>query len=143
MRTLCPTFEAGGVDIVFNGHVHNYQRTKPLTFKPTAAPQLSEPKNAEGVIVRTMVDGEFTMDSEYNGSTVTKPRGIIYIVTGAGGAPLYTEHQDEHPETWKPFTAKYNSVVHSLTILDIDSRTAKLRQIDKDGTELDTFQVTK
>jgi 3',5'-cyclic AMP phosphodiesterase CpdA len=143
MRTLCPTFEAGGVDIVFNGHVHNYQRTKPIMFKPAPAPQYLEPKSAEGVIVRTMIDGELAIDSAYNGTTVTKANGIIYIVTGAGGAPLYTEHQDEHPETWKTFTAKYNSVVHSLTILDIDGRTAKLRQIDKDGAEIDTFRLTK
>ena len=26
MRLLAPVFEAGKVDVVFNGHVHNYQR---------------------------------------------------------------------------------------------------------------------
>jgi predicted phosphodiesterase len=34
MRLLSPIFEKGGVDVVFNGHVHNYQRSFPLTFKP-------------------------------------------------------------------------------------------------------------
>ena len=37
MRILAPTFEAGKVDLVFNGHVHNYQRTYPMTFVPSAA----------------------------------------------------------------------------------------------------------
>ena len=32
MRPLSPIFEAGHVDIVFSGHVHNYQRSFPLTF---------------------------------------------------------------------------------------------------------------
>ncbi len=34
MRILAPVFEAGKVDLVFNGHVHNYQRTYPMTFVP-------------------------------------------------------------------------------------------------------------
>ena len=34
MRLLSPIFEAGKVDVVFNGHVHNYQRSYPLTFTP-------------------------------------------------------------------------------------------------------------
>jgi 3',5'-cyclic AMP phosphodiesterase CpdA len=34
MRLLAPIFEKGNVDIVFAGHVHNYQRSYPMTFKP-------------------------------------------------------------------------------------------------------------
>src|ERR1051326_1183684 len=34
MRMLSPIFEAGHVDIVFAGHVHNYQRSFPMTFTP-------------------------------------------------------------------------------------------------------------
>ena len=34
MRLLSPIFEKGNVDIVFNGHVHNYQRSFPLQFVP-------------------------------------------------------------------------------------------------------------
>ena len=36
-RRLAPLFEAQGVDLVFSGHVHNYQRSKPLRFAPSAA----------------------------------------------------------------------------------------------------------
>ena len=32
MRVLVDLFEAGKVDVVWTGHVHNYQRTFPLTF---------------------------------------------------------------------------------------------------------------
>jgi hypothetical protein len=34
MRLLADVFEAGGVDVVFSGHVQNYQRTYPLRFTP-------------------------------------------------------------------------------------------------------------
>lgn len=36
MRLLVDVFEAGGVDIVFSGDVHNYQRTYPLRFSAGA-----------------------------------------------------------------------------------------------------------
>ena len=36
MRVLAPIFEDGKVDVVFNGHVHNYQRSYPLRFVPAA-----------------------------------------------------------------------------------------------------------
>ena len=32
MRLVSDILEQRGVDIVFNGHVHNYQRTRPLKF---------------------------------------------------------------------------------------------------------------
>ena len=34
MRILAPVFEAGKVDLVFCGHVHNYQRSYPAPFVP-------------------------------------------------------------------------------------------------------------
>jgi acid phosphatase type 7 len=37
-RTLVPALEAGGADLVFNGHDHNYQRTAPLRGGELIAP---------------------------------------------------------------------------------------------------------
>lgn len=34
MRVLSPVFEAGKVDVVFSGHVHNYERSYPMRFVP-------------------------------------------------------------------------------------------------------------
>src|SRR5439155_8706829 len=34
MRLLAPLLEECDVDVVFAGHVHNYQRSKPLKFQP-------------------------------------------------------------------------------------------------------------
>ena len=38
MRVLVDLFEAGRVDVVWSGHVHNYQRTFPLTFAADRGP---------------------------------------------------------------------------------------------------------
>ena len=49
MRVLADVFEAGGVDIVWTGHVHNYQRTFPLTFRRrSAARRQAGPRRREG-----------------------------------------------------------------------------------------------
>lgn len=88
LRWLAPIFEKGAVDVVFSGHVHNYQRSYPLTFAPTG----SGPKKGE-------VEGTLHLDKTYaeNG----KPNGVIYIVTGAGGAVLYNPEQDQDRGTWQ------------------------------------------
>lgn len=62
-RALGPLLESHGVDIVLNGHDHDYERTFPL-------------------VAETVVGAED--DPDY-----TDPPGVIYVVTGAGGHTLY------------------------------------------------------
>src|SRR5262245_8991285 len=81
MRRLSEVFEAGGVDVVFSGHVHNYQRSFPMRFKAS----LADP----AATVKTLVDGDWTLDKKFDGVTRTRPEGVIYLVTGAGGAGVY------------------------------------------------------
>ena len=60
------SFEAGKVDLVFNGHVHNYQRTYPMTFvpakengaKPVVGPDGKAPKTGT-----SMANGRSTRSS--------------------------------------------------------------------------------
>ncbi len=59
---ICPILEYYGVDIVFSGHDHTYERTYPIRG---------------GVVVEEDLD-------EYD-----NPEGTIYVVTGGGGAALY------------------------------------------------------
>jgi predicted phosphodiesterase len=131
-RVLSDVFEAGGVDVVIAGHVHNYQRTYPLTFQ---ADKVSFPLK--------QVSGKWTLDKSYDGAQNTQPKGIIYLVTGAGGAELYDQAQTDDPSSWLEFTAKFQSKVHSLTSAEIDGRTAKFRQISESGDVLDSFTITK
>jgi 3',5'-cyclic AMP phosphodiesterase CpdA len=138
MRTLSPIFEAGNVDVVINGHVHNYQRSFPLTFTPDQ-PTVNDGTRKRGHVVT----GNWILDNNYDGKTVTKPKGIIYIVTGAGGADLYNPEQTADVNSWQKFTSKFLSTVHSLTVVDVDGKTLNFRQVSAEGKEIDSFKVTK
>ncbi|HUQ95804.1 MAG TPA: metallophosphoesterase [Bryobacteraceae bacterium] len=116
MRNLSDIFEAGGVDIVWAGHVHNYQRSFPLR-------------------------GE-QIDKQFDGSRRTKAGGVIHIVTGAGGARLHTEGRDARPSRWQPFTAVYFSRLHSFTLVEAAADKLLIRQIDALGQEQDRFTLT-
>lgn len=131
-RQLAPLFEQCGVSLVFAGHVHNYQRSYPMRFAPKGGPE------ANG-----RVAGEWTLDTKYDGLAATRPDGVIYVVTGAGGAKLYNPEQQDDPATWQPFTRKFVSKIHSFTIVDVEDSRLTLRQLSADERELDRFVVTR
>jgi acid phosphatase type 7 len=137
MRVLSDVFEAGKVDVVFAGHVHNYQRTYPLTFvaKPHEDGKLVA-KNGD-------VAGEWTLDKSYGDGAKARPKGVIYIVTGGGGAELYNPEMQKKPETWQPFTNKFISEVHSFTVVDIDGKKFQARQLSDTGAVVDSFEIKK
>ncbi len=138
MRFLSPIFEKRRVQMVFSGHVHAYQRSLPLIFKPDADAAANVPQNHKGE-----VPGLFTFDRAFDGIKITKPKGIIYIISGAGGAELYNTKQDDKPETWQPFTKVMVSDRYSFTVLDLKGNRAGLRQIAEDGSEIDHFVLTQ
>ena len=141
MRLLEPIFEANGVDVVFAGHVHNYQRTRPLRFTPTDAKP--DP--------RGRVNGTYQLDEKFDGDKVTKPDGIVHIVSGGGGATLYkidmvktiAQLQKDNPGNWVDFTAKHISDRHSFSVVDLTPDEFILRQLATDGTEIDRIRITK
>ena len=141
MRLLSPLFEECGVDVVFAGHVHNYQRSKPLRFTPDDPRRLS----ASG-----LVHGTFRLDEQFDGIMHTRPDGILYIVTGGGGASLYDKDFSDKPEKWKndpwavvPFTAKFYSERHSFTVVDMTQEHLSIRQMNDKGEQVDRITVTK
>jgi hypothetical protein len=119
MRVLAPVFEQGKVDVVFTGHVHNYQRSYPMTYDPATS--------------------QWTLDK----SGSDRPKGVIYLVTGGGGARLYNPEQQDAPASWQEFTYKFVSRVNSLTLVDTSAKQLTIRQIDLNGVEVDRFQVTR
>lgn len=141
MRLLSPSFEAGKVDVVFNGHVHNYQRTFPMTFLPDDGTLIVGGKNKS--VTGRVINGKWTLDKTFDGINNTSPKGVIYVVTGAGGADLYNKEQQTDPESWQKFTDKFISKVHSLTVADVNGKTLKIRQLQADGKVLDEFTITK
>ena len=142
MRLISPILEKGKVDIVFAGHVHNYQRTYPLTFSPdNSGNQLVA--GANNTRIGKIVNGYWVLDKSFNGKKDTKPKGVIYIVTGAGGQGLYNREQTKDKDSWQKFTVKFESRVHSFTVMDVDGTTLVLRQLDINGKEVDRVKITK
>ncbi len=137
MRLLADVFEAGGVSIAFSGHVHNYQRTYPLKFAARTYPDGHAPEPDHPV------EGKITIDRAYDDSPRTRPNGVIYLVTGGGGAELYDKSQTDAVSTWEPFTTKFIANVHSLTVVNVTPDVAIVHQLDSDGRVLDHFTVAR
>jgi acid phosphatase type 7 len=147
MRLLSPLLEELGVNLVITSHVHNYQRSKPIKF----APKLNESGDHYVVSPEGRVDGKFTLDEKFDGVTQTKPEGIIYVISGSGGAALYDPVMSNKPETWVhepaanwvPYTVKLISDIHSFTLVETNGKQLSLKQIDMNGGLLDEITITK
>lgn len=72
-----PLFDKYGVDLVLQGHAHNYQRTYPLVFDSRTEPALVEiPLNKPPLVTSTAKD------------TYVNPSGEIYLTVGTAGVSL-------------------------------------------------------
>ncbi len=74
MRAITKLLEDHGVNVVFNGHAHNYQRTYPLR----ALASVANAPTSEG-------EPAVAIDNNFNGTSNTVPDGVLYLVEGAGG----------------------------------------------------------
>jgi acid phosphatase type 7 len=145
MRVLSPLLERMGVDMVLAGHEHNYQRTRPFTFVPHGPGEAAR----RGAIER-LVPGTFTIDTVFDGTSETRPRGIIYVTTGAGGSDMFDPDFNVNPSLWvhaeddrTSYAVRVVTDRHSFTVIDLDARTLTLRQIDETGTEIDRIRIDK
>ena len=74
MRQITQVLQDHGVNLVYNGHEHNYQRTRPI--RATAAvTNVPTELGLEAVL----------MDMAFDGAAHRVPDGIIHLVEGAGG----------------------------------------------------------
>jgi hypothetical protein len=137
MAIIADVLEHGGVDIVFNGNTHNYQRSHPVRFMPKPGPC------GRMICDWPRVDGDIKIDRGYDGVARTRADGVIYIITGAGGSGLDEAQQTNNPATWQPFTRAFIADVPSLTVVDVNGRRLTVRQVSGDGQELDRFTLTK
>lgn len=135
-RLLCELFEAHGVDIVFSGHSHVYERTYPLKYsvKPGSCGRLVQDNG--------IVDGHLRLDRKYDGKTVTKTDGVIYITTGAGGKPLDEEHKPASGSK-PPFTDILDLDNFSVSMLEIEGKKLLLRQVNTEGEVIDQIVLEK
>jgi hypothetical protein len=140
MRLLGPMLQKCGVDVVLTGHVHNYQRSRPMHFAP--APR----KPGE-----RLIGGTFSIDTEFDGVTKTRPRGTIHIVSGGGGGSLIKDDlartekmlREKYGDNWAPYTAKHIVDRHSLVSGEVTPQQLTLCAVDQTGAEIDRIIVTK
>jgi hypothetical protein len=145
MRVLSPILEKHKVDIALHGHEHTYQRTYPIKFVP------SDISNASATNSKNRrIPGTFTVDKDFDGVTNTRPDGVLYVVTGAGGKELYDPGFYKEPKNWLheednnvAYVSKFYSEQHSLTIFDIDGKILSWKQITETGMVVDHVTVTK
>lgn len=113
--TACKLFQQYGVDLVFNGHVHLYDRSYKVRQTETGAEVISE----------------------RGPSFYSNVEGVIYVTAGSAGAPLYTAS----PTTWTAIAvSKYNYV-----LIDIDNTNNKLTltAYDINDVVIDSFTISK
>ncbi len=79
----------------------------------------------------------------YEGHDHTHPNGVIYLITGVGGAHLYNPEQQDRSDTWQAFTHRFISRQFSLTVVDRRGKSASFQQLAPDGVELDSFVIRK
>jgi hypothetical protein len=140
-----PLLESQGVDIVLSGHEHTYQRAKPMKFRPNDRGQSADIGGKD-----RRVPGTFTVDRHFDGMSRTRPDGVLYIVTGAGGKHLYDPGFTDNPALWtheEDDHAEYVSRMitdrHSLSVFDIEGKHLTMVQIDEAGQDIDRIVVTK
>lgn len=132
MRVIAPILEEGGVDVVFSGHCHFYERHRPIKFLPNQD-ESGRKRNCRGTI---------TMDCIFDGAENRKPDGVIYIVTGAGGSLLKrglrpTDHGVSQT------TAKLCDNKNSLTVLDFDDASLTISQVTPSLKVIDEIVIEK
>lgn len=135
-RLLVDVFEAGRVDVVFAGHVHNYQRSMPLRFVPKRR------RDGSMDYANNKLPGGFVLDRAFDGKINSRADGVIYLVTGAGGAKLHNAERQSEQDSWQKFTVRYVADIHSFTLVDVFGPQAVIRQVSEDGRDLDQFILT-
>jgi 3',5'-cyclic AMP phosphodiesterase CpdA len=130
MRALHDLLVQNRVDLVLSGHVHNYQRSKPVM------------RTGKSLNKRSLAEDNWVLDEKFDGKNTTSTDGLVYIVTGGGGANLYEDTADESKTKPLPFTSVY-SVAHGMSVLEFGDSVLKFKQIGADKKLIDSFTLEK
>lgn len=101
-------FDKYGVELVINGHEHNYERTWPVYASATVAQR-----------------------------NYTNPKAPVYVVTGGGGAGLYSFSSTQ------PGWSAFRQSTHETLKVTVEGNRMTVRAIRPDGSQLDGFVMTK
>ena len=143
--TYHPLFDQYGVDLVLQGHNHNYQRSYPMTYNSNANANTSPnptitPANTSPNPTITPANTSLALTiTPANTNTYNDPRGEVYVIAGTGGEDLYDlkSKADFIATQYKGF---------GFLNVDISSDGTKLIgtfYANEDGSVKDTFTITK
>jgi predicted phosphodiesterase len=112
-----PLFDKYGVDLVLQGHVHNYERSLPLKFNQESS---SEP----------IVTSNAKTDYE-------NPEGVIFAIVGTGGVNLHGLSDSA------PFMAYQQDSKFGILDMHISDDKLDAKFVTNDGATLDHFSISK
>jgi len=117
--TYHPLFEKYGVDLLFSGHAHNYQRTYPLSYNE---------KNPSQPIINDNAKTEYT-----------SPKGMFQIIVGTGGVNFDPFTNQE------PYVAYQQDSSYGFLNVDVSHNGNALigKYYSNDGKVLDEFKIIK
>ena len=126
---IMPILEGSGVDAVFTGHSHIYERSMLIDGA------YATPSTNQGVVLDDG-DGDPKGDGAYKKSAGLAPHnGTVQVVTGHGGTGL--RRKSNHPLMSKVI------MLHGSMIMEIKGDKLTGEMIDVHGAVLDTFVIEK
>ncbi|MEK0448945.1 MAG: Alkaline phosphatase precursor [Verrucomicrobiota bacterium] len=128
-KLIMPIIEAGGVDVVFTGHSHIYERSMLMDGA------YGTPTTSENVILDDG-DGHPDGDGAYRKSKGIKAHeGTVQVVTGNAGQVL--------GRVGTMPVMRSIVVEHGGVLVDVKGDTLVARMINRDGVESDEFSIVK
>ena len=140
-ENVLPILEAAGVDLVLNGHSHNYERSYLIdgAYGYGSSPNYPTPNfatlQADGHILDAG-DGDPMGDGAYFKPTGLRAHaGAVYVVSGHGGGELGS--MGDHP------VMVFTEIDFGSCLLHIAGDTLSLHSIDRSGSVVDEFELVK
>ena len=112
-----PLFDKYGVDLVLEGHVHNYQRSFPLAF--------NQQKSGEPIVTSAS-------KTDYN-----NPSGAIFAIVGTGGVNLHGLSDKA------PFMAFQQDSKFGVLYMHFSNDKIDAKFVTNEGETLDHFSISK
>ena len=112
-----PLFDKYGVDLVLEGHVHNYQRSFPLAF--------NQQKSGEPIVTSAS-------KTDYN-----NPSGAIFAIVGTGGVNLHGLSDKA------PFMAFQQDSKFGVLYIHFSDDKIDAKFVTNEGETLDHFSISK
>ena len=131
-----PVFDDYGVDLVYSGHSHIYERSYYInghtglspTFDPAVNAELNDngkPATGRGAQAYTQIARNGTDDK------------VVYTVAGSSGKVTYTSEGFPHPAHF------FSELTLGSVVIDLNEDTLKASFVGVDGEVLDSFTVTR